>query len=115
MSVGTCYAEHIPGNENLSGFLSEISLIPVLVCMPLVEPLNKKYGKRNVALVDSIISIIGQAAMLINPSSFGRHLAFYDCNARRVLLLQAGKDLFPGHDGAGAARTGRKTGINISI
>ena len=71
MSVGTYYAKYILGNENLSGFLSAISLIPVLVCMPLVAPLSKKYGKRNVALVGSIISILGQAAMLINPQSFG--------------------------------------------
>ena len=71
MSVGTYYAKYILGNENLSGFLSAISLIPVLVCMPLVAPLSKKYGKRNVALVGSMISILGQAAMLINPHSFG--------------------------------------------
>ncbi|MDD5863063.1 MAG: MFS transporter [Firmicutes bacterium] len=71
MSVGTYYAKYILGDENLSGFLSAISLIPVLVCMPMVAPLSKKYGKRNVALVGSIISIVGQAAMLLNPHSFG--------------------------------------------
>lgn len=70
MSVGTYYAKYILGDENLSGFLSAISLIPVLVCMPLVAPLSKKFGKRNVALVGSIISIVGQAAMLISPHSF---------------------------------------------
>ena len=77
MSVGTYYAKYILGNENLSGFLSAISLIPVLVCMPFVAPLSKKYGKRNVALVGSIISIVGQAAMLLNPRSFGWLIA---CN-----------------------------------
>lgn len=71
MSVGTYYAKYVLGNENLPGFLSAISLIPVLVCMPFVAPLSKKYGKRNVALVGSIVSIVGQAAMLINPHSFG--------------------------------------------
>lgn len=71
MSVGTYYAKYILGDENLSGFLSAISLIPILVCMPMVAPLSKKYGKRNVALVGSIISIVGQAAMLLNPHSFG--------------------------------------------
>lgn len=77
MSVGTYYAKYILGDENLSGFLSAISLIPVLVCMPFVAPLSKKYGKRNVALVGSIISIVGQAAMLLNPRSFGWLIA---CN-----------------------------------
>lgn len=70
MSVGTYYAKYILGNENLSGFLTAVSTIPVLVCMPFVAPLSKKFGKRNVALVGSFVSIIGQAAMLINPSSF---------------------------------------------
>lgn len=77
MSVGTYYAKYILGDENLSGFLSAISLIPVLVCMPLVAPLSKKYGKRDVALVGSIISVLGQAAMLLNPRSFGWLIA---CN-----------------------------------
>lgn len=71
MSVGTYYAKYILGDENLSGFLSAIALIPVLVCMPFVAPLSKKYGKRNVALVGSFVSIAGQAAMLLNPHSFG--------------------------------------------
>lgn len=71
MSVATYYAKYILGNENLSGFLSAISVVPVLICMPLVAPLSKKYGKRNVALVGSIISVAGQVAMLINPHSFG--------------------------------------------
>lgn len=71
MSVATYYAKYILGNENLSGFLSAISVVPVLICMPLVAPLSKKHGKRNVALVGSIISVVGQVAMLINPHSFG--------------------------------------------
>lgn len=71
MSVGTYYAKYILGNENLSGFLTAISLVPVLVCMPFVAPLSQKFGKRNVALVGSIISVAGQALMIVNPESFG--------------------------------------------
>lgn len=70
MSVGTYYAKYILGNENLSGFLSAIALIPTLACMPLVAPLSKKYGKRNVALVGSVISLGAQALMLVNPAAF---------------------------------------------
>lgn len=80
MSVGTYYAKYILGNENLSGFLSAVALIPVLICMPLVAPLSKKYGKRNVALVGSIISVVAQSAMLINPHSFGWLIA---CNVMK--------------------------------
>lgn len=71
MSVGTYYAKYILGDENMAGFLTAISLIPTLVCMIFVAPLSKKFGKRNVALVGSIIDILGQALMLLNPASFG--------------------------------------------
>lgn len=70
MSVGTYYAKYILGNENLAGFLTSIALIPTICLMPFVAPLSKKYGKRNVALVGSIISVAGQAAMLVAPHSF---------------------------------------------
>ena len=71
MSVGTYYAKYILGDENMAGFLTAISLIPTLICMIFVAPLSKKFGKRNVALVGSIISVLGQALMLLNPTSFG--------------------------------------------
>lgn len=70
MSVSTYYAKYILGNENLSGFLSAVSLIPVLICMPFVAPLSQKYGKRNIALVGSVISVVGQIMMIFNPANF---------------------------------------------
>lgn len=69
--VATYYAKYILGNENLSGFLSSTLLVAALVCMPVVAPLCKKFGKRNVALVGSLFSICGQAAMSLNPNTFG--------------------------------------------
>ena len=71
MGVGTYYAKWILGNENLAGFITAVSIVPVLVCMPAVAPLSKKYGKRDVALVGSIISLVGQVLMLMNPTSGG--------------------------------------------
>ncbi|WP_312105278.1 MFS transporter [Lachnoclostridium sp.] len=69
MSVGTYYAKYILGNENYAGFLGALGIVPILIIIPLTAPLNKKYGKRNVALVGSFISILGQSLMLINPGS----------------------------------------------
>lgn len=69
MSVGTYYAKYILGNENMSGFISAISIVPVLICMPAVAPLSKKFGKRNIALVGSLICLVGQAIMLLSPES----------------------------------------------
>ena len=45
MSVGTYYAKYVLGNENVAGFLSAISILPVIVFMPAIVPLSKKYGK----------------------------------------------------------------------
>lgn len=69
MGVGTYYAKYIPGNENMAGFLSAVSSIPVLICMPAIAPLSKKYGKRNIALVGSLISLAGQLMMFVSPGS----------------------------------------------
>lgn len=69
MGVGTYYAKYLLGNENMAGFLAAFSIIPVLVCMPAVVPLSKKYGKRNVALVGSIISLVGHLMIFVSPLS----------------------------------------------
>lgn len=69
MGVGTYYAKYILGNENIAGFLGALGIVPVLIIMPLTAPLNRKYGKRNVALVGSFINLFGQALMLFNPAS----------------------------------------------
>ena len=68
-SVGTYYAKYILGNENIAGFLGDLGIVPVLIIMPLTAPLNRKFGKRNVALYGSFVSIAGQLLMLLNPAS----------------------------------------------
>ena len=68
-SVGTYYAKYILGNENIAGFLGALGIVPVLLIMPLTAPLNRKFGKRNVALYGSFVSIAGQLLMLLNPAS----------------------------------------------
>ena len=68
-AVGTYYAKYVLGNENMAGFIASVGILPVLICMPMVAPLSKKFGKRNVALVGSAISLLGQLLMLINPQS----------------------------------------------
>ena len=56
-AVGTYYAKYILMNENMAGFISSVSIIPVLVLMPFCVPLSLKYGKRNVALVGTFFSL----------------------------------------------------------
>jgi len=69
MTVGTYYAKYLLGNENFAGFITALGIVPVLFVMPLTIPLSRKFGKRNVALVGSVISVGGQIMMLISPYS----------------------------------------------
>ncbi len=68
-SVATYYAKYVLENENVAGILNSAAILPVIILMGFVAPLSKRYGKRNVALVGSVISLVAQVAMLINPTS----------------------------------------------
>lgn len=69
MSVGTYYAKYILGNENLAGFISAVTIVPAIVCMPAIVPLIKKYGKRNIGLIGSIISLIAHLMIFLNATN----------------------------------------------
>lgn len=70
MAVGTYYAKYLLGNENYAGILAAAGILPVLVFMPFIANLNLKYGKRNVALVGAIITLVSHLIILVNPTSF---------------------------------------------
>ena len=69
MSVGTYYAKYILGNENMAGFISAVSIIPAIACMPAIIPLSKKFGKRNIGLAGSLISLIGHMMIFVNAEN----------------------------------------------
>lgn len=69
MGVGLYYAKYILHNEAAFGILSVAQQGVAIVCMALIVPIIKKYGKRNTALVGTVISLLGQILMLINPTS----------------------------------------------
>lgn len=70
MGVGAYYCKYILLNENLFGFLAVILQGVGILCMPFMMPFVKKFGKRNVALVGTLISLVGQVMMVFNPVSF---------------------------------------------
>ena len=70
MSCGVYFAKYILGNEAYFGFLAVTSSGVAIILMAFMMPLVKKYGKRNVALVGTFISLFGQILMAINPTSF---------------------------------------------
>lgn len=69
MGVGTYYAKYILGDENMAGFITAVSIIPAILCMPAIVPLSKKFGKRNAGLAGSIISLVGHCMIFINATS----------------------------------------------
>lgn len=69
MSVSTYYAKYVLGNENLSGILMALSILPVVLTMPFLPILIRKIGKRNVAIIGGVIGTLGQAAMIISPEN----------------------------------------------
>ncbi len=68
-AVGTYYAKYLLGNEVYVGFLTALQTLAALVGMLLIPVFISKYGKRNVALIASCISILGQVLILVNPLS----------------------------------------------
>ncbi|MBC5630674.1 MFS transporter [Clostridium sp. NSJ-6] len=70
MGVGVYYAKYILHNEAYFGFLAVIQQGVSIVLMAMMMPFVKRFGKRNVALVGTIISLISQLLIIVNPASF---------------------------------------------
>jgi GPH family glycoside/pentoside/hexuronide:cation symporter len=71
MSMGTYYAKYVLLDENIGGYLAALSTLPALLLMPLVAPVVRKTGKRNIAILGCTISLAGQLLMLLNPAHVG--------------------------------------------
>lgn len=69
MGVGTYYCKYHLKNEELVGLLGAVQTISMLLCMPFLGKPIIKYGKRNVALVGGIVTVIAQVMMLASPYS----------------------------------------------
>jgi|GEM_PF-2805140 len=63
------YAQTILNNKDLVGVLSTAANVSQIVAMMLIAGLIKKYGKRNVMIVGSLVSIVGYVMMLLNEKS----------------------------------------------
>lgn len=70
MGVGVYYAKYILHNEAYFGFLAVVQQGTAIVCMAMMMPFVKKFGKRNVAFVGTIISLFAQLLIIVNPTSF---------------------------------------------
>lgn len=69
---GTCstyFAQYILGNNNYMGLMNAATTAPVIISIPLMAPMIKKWGKRNIALAGSIVSIVSGLLMLLQPTN----------------------------------------------
>jgi len=70
MGVGVYYAKYVLGNEALFGFLAMVQTgVGLIAMIAICFPLIKKYGKRNIALVGSIIGVFGQCLIIVAPTN----------------------------------------------
>ncbi len=65
----TYFAQYILGNSNYMGILNAATTAPVIISIPLMAPMIKKWGKRNIALAGSIIAIFSGLLMLLQPAN----------------------------------------------
>jgi GPH family glycoside/pentoside/hexuronide:cation symporter len=74
--VGIYYARDVLGNAGYFGVLSLASILPMLVAIPILPSVYKKFGKRNAMLVGALASAAGCLLQLLKPDSLPLYLAF---------------------------------------
>ena len=55
------------GNPQISGIVSMFSMIPILLFTPLARKMVTKYGKKELAVVGSIVGLIATGALIVLP------------------------------------------------
>lgn len=67
--IGVYYAKFVLGNENFLSILTIMGVLPTILMMFFMNKLFEKFGKRNLAIIGGVVSIIGGFIVLINPES----------------------------------------------
>lgn len=68
-SANVYYAQYWLNNPDLTGMISIVNVLPMLVALAFVNPLLKKIGNRNTSLVGAIIMVAGFAVQLLAPAN----------------------------------------------
>lgn len=67
--VAVYYAKYILGDENLMAVLTIVSALPSVLMMFFMNFLFKRFGKRNLAIIGGVVSIIGSLIVWVAPES----------------------------------------------
>jgi len=68
-AINVYYAQYILNDAGLVGTLGLIGLVPMLIALLVLAPLIKRIGKRNAAVLGTIVTIVGSLLVLIDPTS----------------------------------------------
>ena len=69
LSAGVYFATYILNNSNLYSVIAFCTIAPMFLGFIFLAPLVKRFGKRNVSAVGSVIIMIGQCIKIMNPDS----------------------------------------------
>ena len=67
--INVYYAKYILGNPAYMGMIGPATFVPIIVGVLLVTPLIQKFGKRNLAIGGSVLSVLGSIIMIINSTN----------------------------------------------
>ena len=73
-------------NASMSGVVTAIGFLPMVVFIPFIKPLVNKFGKKEISVVGSIVTLVGAGIMMIFPTVENRDKA--------LLVYLAGLILF---------------------
>ncbi|MBO5463040.1 MAG: MFS transporter [Clostridia bacterium] len=55
-------------NAAMSGLVTAIGFIPMVIFIPFIKPLVNKFGKKEVSVVGSVVTLVGAAVMMAFPT-----------------------------------------------
>ncbi|MFE7083581.1 MFS transporter [Priestia megaterium] len=63
------YAKYVLNNNDLVGIIGMTTLMPMLIGYLFLAPFIKRFGKRNIALVGSVLLILGSVVISLDPTN----------------------------------------------
>ena len=62
-------------NAGMSGVVTAIGFVPMVLFIPFIKPLVNKFGKKEISVVGSIVTLVGASIMMIFPTVENRDTA----------------------------------------
>ncbi len=73
-------------NAAMSGVVTAIGFLPMVLFIPFIKPLVNKFGKKEVSVVGTIVSLVGAGIMMVFPTVENRDIALIVYLAGLVLF-----------------------------